>query len=824
MLEVCLILVDLNSKWFIDRNGCSVSDNSVRYTEGWIEELMMAIVWILDKDKIGMLKNHEIKLHIDGSIRPVQQKLRPVPFHLRPLVEAELMKMDENDVIEPVNGPTPWVSAVVPVPKPDRPNEVRICTDAREMNKAILRTRQSFPTVEDLAVKLNGVKQNFGINEASEIFQKTIEQILSGLDGCVYISDDIIVYGSDKAEHDLRLEAVLKRLNESGLTVNESKCELDLKKCDALLNAKAPKSVGEVRSLLGLSNYCSRFIPDYATVVEPLRQLTKKSLKWSLEEQHDQALNRMKKLLSTKALNYFDPKLRTEVTVDASPVGVAAVLAQYDPKKPNEKHVIMYASHSLTKVEQRYSQIEREALAVVWACEKFHLYIYAKEFDIITDNKAVELISGNVRSKPKARIERWCLRLLPYKFVIKHKSGAFNIADYMSRNPTEPADNSTENSLKVNMVSTFGIPKAISRSDLNYGTKEDEQLIEVAKMVQALKYVKIDSFERIKTELTLTNDGLILRGNRVVIPNCLQKQVIKITHGGHMGIIKTKQLIRGHVWFPNIDKQVEEMVKKCHKCQINSDLTKFEPICPSEMPDAPWVLASIDFYGPLKCGKYLLALVCEYSRFPIVKVISRTTCDVVISALNEIFSIFGLPEAVKSDNGPPFNSYKFKQFSLEQGFIHKKITPLWPISNDWEGELTEFLRNYRDTPHSSTGETPNKLMFQYNAKTSKLPMELSKFKVENQVHEQAKLNDAKAKAKMKTFNDRNLWAQVSHFKVGDKVLLKWKRSSKSDTYFDPDPFKIIEINGSMITVEKNGKILVRNSSFMKLYIQPTSEF
>lgn len=142
---------------------------------------------------------------------------------------------------------------------------------------------------------------------------------------------------------------------------------------------------------------------------------------------HDEVLAKIKKVLSSEALSYFDPKLRTEITVYASPVGIAAVLSQYDPKSPNEKSVVMYASRSLTKVEQRYSQVEREALAFVWACEKFHIYMYAKEFDVITDNKAVELIFGNVRSKPKARIESWCLRLLLYRFVVKHKPGAYNI-------------------------------------------------------------------------------------------------------------------------------------------------------------------------------------------------------------------------------------------------------------------------------------------------------------------------------------------------------------------------------------------------------------
>ena len=299
--------------------------------------------------------------------------------------------------------------------------------------------------------------------------------------------------------------------------------------------------------------------------------------------------------------------MRTEITVDASPVGIAAVLCQYDPKRPNDKKIIMYASRSLTKVEQKYGQVEREALAFVWACEKFHLYIYAKEFDIITDNKAFELIFGNVRSKPKARIERWCLRLLPYKFIVKHKAGISNIADYMSRNPTEPADDKLEKFTEnyINMVSSVALLRAISRSELIKATAEDEVLVEVVKMVQGKSYKKIESFERVKNEISLAKDGLLLRGNRVVIPEVYQKRVIKIAHSGHMGIVKTKQLVRSHVWFPNIDKQVEEVVKGCHKCQINTDTTKFEPSCPSEMPDSPWSLVSVDFYGRLKCGKYL---------------------------------------------------------------------------------------------------------------------------------------------------------------------------------------------------------------------------
>jgi hypothetical protein len=241
--------------------------------------------------------------------------------------------------------------------------------------------------------------------------------------------------------------------------------------------------------------------------------------------------------------------LRTEITVDASPVGLAAVMAQYDPKFPKTKRIIMYASRCLSKVEQKYSQVEREALAVVWACEKFHLYIYANEFDIVTDNKAVELIFGNVRSKPKARIERWCLRLLPYKFKIRHESGAYNIADYMSRNPIEPADRKCEKYTEsyINMVSTSALPRAICKSDLIEATKVDKELAEVINMMNGCKHNAPESFEKIKNELSMTRDGLLLRGTRVVVPSKYRRQVIKIAHRGHLGIVKTKQLIRSHV-------------------------------------------------------------------------------------------------------------------------------------------------------------------------------------------------------------------------------------------------------------------------------------
>ena len=176
---------------------------------------------------------------------------------------------------------------------------------------------------------------------------------------------------------------------------------------------------------------------DFCNIVHPLRQLTKNGVKWEWTDAHQSAFNELKSKLTTDSIRYYDPELTSRVIVDASPVGIALVFAQHDQSKPDlPLRVVKYLSRTLSDVETRYSQVEKEALAVVWACEKLHLYLIGgKPFEIVTDNKAVELIYGNPKSQPKARIVRWFLRLLPYNLTIVHRPGVDNPADFLSRNP-----------------------------------------------------------------------------------------------------------------------------------------------------------------------------------------------------------------------------------------------------------------------------------------------------------------------------------------------------------------------------------------------------
>jgi hypothetical protein len=396
------------------------------------------------------------------------------------------------------------------------------------------------------------------------------------------VSDDIIVGGKDQAEHDEKVKTVLERLEGKGLTVNETKCEfskseidffglrfsangisIQTSKLEAIQHADRPKTATEVRSFLGLASYCSRFIPDYSSIAKPLRDLTKKKQRWYWKEEQEDAFINIKKAILTTETAYFDKTWRTELTVDASPVGLGAVMAQYDPKKPYDKKIVCYLSRSLTDTEKKYSQVEKEGLAVVWACEKLHLYLYASEFDIVTDNKAIELIFGKSDSKPKARIERWMLRLLPYKFKMIHKPGKENIADFLSRNPTK-TDNGTDDHEEIaeayiNFITNASIPTAISRKQLVEETLNDVEMNDVKRLILNKPTIGRlnQNFLQLRDQLTITEDGLILNGSRIIIPANLRKRIVEIAHSGHLGMEKVKGLLRLHVWFPKMDELVE---------------------------------------------------------------------------------------------------------------------------------------------------------------------------------------------------------------------------------------------------------------------------
>ncbi|MCG7866506.1 MAG: hypothetical protein JAY74_09055 [Candidatus Thiodiazotropha taylori] len=640
--------------------------------------------------KMGKIDGVQVKLHIDQSVQPVSQRHRRIPFHVRKDVEAELQRLEDQGVIEPVSGPTPWVSPVVVVPK--KSSGVRVCIDMRMANKAISREKHPMPTADELMADLNsstvfskldlsnayhqlelaeesryittfsthvGLRRYkrllFGVNAASEIFQKVISDLLADIQGAKNLSDDIIIHGTDQSDHDRALKLTLERLSSVGAKLNKDKCifsvdkitfyghvfsslgvSADPEKVKAIVGRAPPKNPAEVRSFLGMTQYVSRYVHQYATLTEPLRRLTRQDVPWSWSRDEQTAFESLKTALSSaQVMVYFDQNKPTEVIVDASPVGVAAILAQ-------DGKVVCYASRALTDVEQRYSQTDREMLAVVYGVEHFHLYLFASDFRVVTDHKP---LLGIVHSqKPaSARMERWRLRLMPYQFTLEYRPGKddLNPADFMSRHPYEQPTRDNAAEAYVAFISQNAVPKAMRFDEVQRATLADLSLQKVMTAVQTGRWwddPDLSLYCRFKDEFSVY-DGVVLRDHRLVIPSSLQDQVIDIAHNTHQGIVKTKQLIREKVWFPGIDKMVEETVRACIPCQASyPGPSKREPICPTPLPPEPWSEIALDFAGPFPSGQYVLVALDEHSRFPEVEIVPSTSAKTVIPRLSSIFA------------------------------------------------------------------------------------------------------------------------------------------------------------------------------------------
>ena len=848
--------------------------------------------------KLGKMKGVEVKLHVNDEITPVKQTHRRIPFHQRKNVEEAVKKLIKNDVVEPAVGPTTWINPVVVVPKR---NGIRLCIDMREANLAISRERHLMPTLDEIIHDLNGCayfskidlkegyhqlklhadsrhlttfsthvglyrykRLSFGINAAAEKFQNVIATAISDIRNVRNISDDIICFGKTAEEHDTALHKLLKRCEELNLTLNKEKCEFYMKKIsfygwvfssegmnpdpskvESIINMKTPSSVTQVRSLLGLTNYVARCIPMYADVVQPIRHLTKKGVKFEWAEKQAKALETIKsKLTSSGVMAFYDPNKETELIVDASPFGLGGILTQ-------NGHVIAYASKAVSPVEARYCQPEREALALSWACHHFRMYLLGRHFTIRTDCKSLVTIFNKPSSQTSARIENMRLRSQNFDFTVVYGEGSKNPADFFSRyvkyKKANPTDNFVSMSSEeyVNMILNKNVPKAISVEEITSETKKDKILSMVMESINNNKWYlseeqltlldetvvqKYNKFCGIKDELT-TICGVVAKGHKIVIPESLQEKIVKLAHEGHQGMSKTKQLLRSKVYFFNMDHLCDDEVKKCFKCQVATNVNSREPLQMTKLPNKPWQNLSADFAEV--AGEYILVVIDDYSRYPITEIIRSTSAKVVIPKFEKIFSMFDTPVVVKTDNGPPFNSDDFANFATTFNFKHRKVTPAWPEANgeaerfmktlkkflhtsdNWKQEIDSFLRVYRSTPHCTTNISPFKALFNREMK-GKFP-QLNLFVSEECENQNAMMNasDKIKKLKMKQYADKRRNTQNNDIEIGDKVFVKQQKINKFSTPFWNKHLTVVGKNNSMITAENTQKRITRNSSFFK---------
>ena len=270
---------------------------------------------------------------------------------------------------------------------------------------------------------------------------------------------------------------------------------------------------------MGVVQYSAKFMPDVASIAKPIQKLTRKGVTFKWGEEQQTAFEKLKCLIiQAETLGYFRVDCRTRIVADASPVGLGAVLVQ---EQGGTWRAVSYASRSLTDVERRYSQTEKEALALVWACERFNMYVSGRSFELETDHKPLERIYLRT-SKPCARIERWVLRLQGYDFKVVYRPGKTNIADVLSRlNSVKQLDRGEEYDFTRAVVENC-VPVALSPKEIEEASYNDEELCLVKNCVKSGNWEQctIPSYAHVKDELC-TYGELLLRGTRIVVPKVL---------------------------------------------------------------------------------------------------------------------------------------------------------------------------------------------------------------------------------------------------------------------------------------------------------------
>ena len=289
----------------------------------------------------------------------------------------------------------------------------------------------------------------FGAASSPAIFQECMDKMLEGINGVGCILDDLIIIGENDEEHLQNLESVLTRLSEYGIRLKKSKSSLikseveyfaftvskdgiqpSPQKVKAMLNVADPENVKELLSWLGMVNYYRKWIPYMLTVLQPLNELLTKKTKWQWNERCKNSFRKICELLSSSevlGVAHYDPSFDVELAVDASPYGLGYVISH--KYENGDERPIAYSSSTLTSAERNYSQIEREALSIIFGVTRFHQYLYGRKFTLVTDNKPLSLMlvpKTGIPMLAASRMQRWAIQLSGYQYEVKCKSSKDN--------------------------------------------------------------------------------------------------------------------------------------------------------------------------------------------------------------------------------------------------------------------------------------------------------------------------------------------------------------------------------------------------------------
>ena len=712
-----------------------------------------------------------------------------------------------------------------------------------------------------------------GTPPASAECHSKMNEIIQGLPGIVQIKDDLIVHGRGREhdarlektlqrlqEYGLTLRREKCKLGQSeviffGHVFSKEGMSPDPEKVENIKKWPEPKDKSEVKSFLQTVQFVAPYMrvgagETYSDVTKPLRQLTRFGKHFSWNEECRVSFLRLKSLLvaDTVLVNY-DPTRKTRLYVDHGPVGIASTIAQayeVEGERKDQWRTVYHTGRALTKAEQNYGKIEGESLAVYSGIKTNSRYLYGTKFQTVTDHEPLVVLYNNPGRLAPVRVERHRSKLRQFDFTLTFEPGSTSPCDYGSRHPPPSRqytpqekeelgieEEEEDGEIWVNRVVEDSIPEAVTLEEVQKAVSEDERLTQLAEDVQQgrlRKELQNTDFKSVFQELTWTK-GVLLKGAQLVLPRSLQAAVIALAHEGHQGEDRTIRYLRERVWFPRLAEQVREYVKTCDPgCTASLPRIVPAPIVNRETPDKPWDVCAADYKGPIggPRGYYFHVLVDTYSKWPEVAVTRNTRFERLFPVLDSSFSSHGIPSRIIHDNGPPYDSAAWREYAKKWGFQSKPCTPEHPQGNglaekmmasivkmthaalaegkDPKVEVTKWLINYRNTPHPSTKKTPSELMMNRTVRT-KVPALIVPSTAVN--HQEAQLNDTKARQKQKVYADKHRRAKQQDVKVGDKVLL-WQKKTTTKQPYDPDPYVVTKVIGTQITGERRGKHRRRN--------------
>lgn len=677
------------------------------------------------------------------------------PYRLTPakkaIVRAEIDKMLEDEIIEEAE--SEWASPVVLVPKKN--GETRFCVDYRRLNAVTRTDKYPLPAIDDIlsSTTANCVmstidlkagywqvevaaedrhktafttpfgtfqfrRMPFGLKNSPATFQRLMDRFRSGLnDVCVvaYL-DDLLVVSDSLSSHVEDLQKVFNRLRLFGLRANREKCmfardqvtylghvvsakgiQPDPDKVRAVQEMAPPSNLKQMRTFLQTCSWFRKFIPNFSEIARPLTELTKKNANWMWGEAQDRAFRSLKeKLISAPILRQPDFEAPFILRTDASAYALGAVLMQ--GKDIHDERPIVYASRLLCPAERNYNTTEREALAVVWALDKFRGYIEGAPIRICTDHQPLRWLMS--LKTPSGRLARWAMKIQSFDLNLEYTPGKSNVvADSLSR-PVLPAAETDEacDVCPISVDFPHQEPTALRAAQL-----EDPEVMKILK-----DFEEEDDFSRWTDRGYYIAEGVLFRIDpdgdseepQLVVPRTMREDLMKELHdaptAGHLGVERTLKKMKERYYFPQMRQYVTQYLKACDLCQA------FKPsnLKPAGLLQTPvmhrrFEVLAMDLFGPLPEGsqgeKWIFLVEDVATRwveiFPLKEATAENCAKVLIE---EVFLRYGLPRRIISDNGVQFVSAVMQKTMLVLGITQNLIPVYHPQANPAERKNREM--------------------------------------------------------------------------------------------------------------------------------------